>query len=101
MGPSLKAADPRHTVSESRRIVADQRLPKVLVGPRYLTTAQARDPSTWEPVHWKVFIGSRNKGIERGKLTAGNLQDASVSAGARLSTIQETALIFSGKGTNE
>jgi hypothetical protein len=33
-------------------MVAIQRLPRLLVGPWYLTTAEAVLPDTWEPVQW-------------------------------------------------
>jgi hypothetical protein len=33
-------------------MVAIHRLPRLLVGPWYLTTAEAVLPDTWEPVQW-------------------------------------------------
>jgi len=49
-GPSLKQTVPRHTTSIPRVIVAIHRLPLVLVGPWYLTTAHAVEPEMWVPV---------------------------------------------------
>ena len=84
MGPSSKVADPFQMWFESLLIVAIHRDP-LAKGPRYLTTAQARDPLMCDPVHskfcivwlamvWVHLVGALIQYSQTGGQTAENLK---------------------------